>query len=124
MQFASLLDVVFLLLLFLLIGSGAVIPSGIAVTPPQSRSALQAAADADIVTLASGADAPMFYNDRLVDFEAFRELLKDGAEGGGRRQLVIRADQSAPYGRVIEICNLAALHGYSVILATRPEPAR
>lgn len=121
LHFASMLDIVFLLLLFFLLSSNAVVRSGIAVTPPQSRSALQAAASADIITLSVGKPAQIFFNDRLVTLEGLEKELKASPAGIGRRQVVLRADEIAPYGQVIKISNIVVGAGYSLILATRPE---
>ena len=120
-HFASLLDILFLLLLFFLLSSNAVVRSGIVVTPPQSRSALQAAASADIITLSSGNSSQIFFNDRLVTAEELEHELADGSGSEGRKQVVLRADQAAPYGQVIKISNIVVGSGYSLILATRPE---
>ncbi len=121
LHFASMLDVVFLLLLFFLLSSNAVVRSGIAVTPPQSRSALQAAAGADIVTLSAGNPPQVFFNDRRVSLEELEHELADGAGAVGRKQVVLRADEVAPYGQVIKISNIVVGSGYRLILATRPE---
>ena len=121
LHFASLLDVLFLLLLFFLLASNAVVRSGIAVTPPQSRSALQAAPDADLITLSAGEPAQIFFNERMVDLEELEAELADGSGGGGRRQIVLRGDEMASFGQVVTIVNMVVEHGYSLILATRPE---
>ena len=124
LHFASVLDIIFLLLLFFLLSSNAVVRSGIAVTPPQSRSALQAAASADIVTISAGSPPQVFFNDRRVGMEELQALLEEGAAEGGRKQVVLRADEVAPYGYVLRISNLVVGNGYSLILATRPELSR
>jgi len=121
LHFASMLDIVFLLLLFFLLSSNAVVRSGIAVTPPQSRSALQAAVSADIITLSAGGSPQIFFNDRLVTLEALESELTGATVDGRRRQVVLRGDEAAPYGMVIEISNIVVGAGYSLILATRPE---
>ena len=121
LHFASLLDVLFLLLLFFLLASNAVVRSGIAVTPPQSRSALQAAPDADLITLSAGSPAQIFYNEKPVGIDELDAELADGSGGGGRRQIVVRADEMASVGQLVRIMNMVVEHGYSLILATRPE---
>ena len=121
LQFASMLDIIFLLLLFFLLSSNAVVRSGIAVTPPQSRSALQAAANADIITLSAGKPPQIFFNDRLVSLAELESELADGSGNAGRKQIILRADEIAPYGQVVKISNLVIGKGYSLILATRPQ---
>ena len=122
LHFASMLDVVFLLLLFFLLSSNAVVRSGIAVVPPQSRSALKAAATADIITLSAGPPAQIFYNDRQVSMDELGELLQEDKAGGSRKQVVLRAEETAPYGLVIKISNLVVGNDRALILATRPQP--
>ena len=121
LHFASLLDILFLVLLFFLLSSNAVVRSGIAVSVPQSRSALEAAASADIITLSGGNPSQIFFNDRLVTTGELQNRLAAGSEGRGNGQVVLRADQAAPYGQVIKISNIVVGNGYSLILATRPE---
>ncbi len=121
LHFASLLDILFLVLLFFLLSSNAVVRSGIAVIVPQSRSALQAAASADIITLSGGTPSQIFFNDRLVTTKELEHELADGSGSEGNKQVVLRADQAAPYGQVIKISNIVVGSGYSLILATRPE---
>jgi biopolymer transport protein ExbD len=121
LHFASLLDVLFLLLLFFLLASNAVVRSGIAVTPPQSHSALRAAPNADLITLSAGEPAQIFFNERMVSLDELEAELADGSGAGGRRQVVLRGDERASYGQVVRIVNMVVGHGYSLILATRPE---
>ena len=121
LHFASLLDILFLVLLFFLLSSNAVVRSGIAVSVPQSHSALQAAASADIITLSGGNPSQIFFNDRLVTTIELKHELADGSGASGNKQVVLRADQAAPYGQVIKISNIVVGSGYSLILATRPE---
>ena len=121
LHFASLLDILFLVLLFFLLSSNAVVRSGIAVTVPQSHSALQAVASADIITLSGGTPSQIFFNDRLLTAKELKHELADGSGSQGHKQVVLRADQAAPYGQVIKISNIVVGSGYSLILATRPE---
>jgi biopolymer transport protein ExbD len=121
LHFASLLDILFLVLLFFLLSSNAVVRSGIAVTVPQSHSALQAVASADIITLSGGTPSQIFFNDRLVTTKELEYELADGSGPEGHKQVVLRADQAAPYGQVIKISNIVVGSGHSLILATRPE---
>ena len=121
LHFASLLDILFLVLLFFLLSSNAVVRSGIAVSVPQSRSALEAAASADIITLSGGNPSQIFFNDRLVTTGELENELAEGPGARGNGQVVLRADQAAPYGQVIKISNIVVGNGYSLILATRPE---
>ena len=124
LHFASLLDILFLVLLFVLLSSNAVVRSGIAVSVPQSRSALEAAASADIITLSGGSTSQIFFNDRLVTTGELENELAEGPGARGNGQVVLRADQAAPYGQVIKISNIVVGSGYSLILATRPEPGQ
>ena len=119
LHFASLLDIVFLLLFFFLLSSDAVVRSGIAVTTPRSWSALHSAAGADVITISTGNPPQIFFNDRLVDIEELEHELREETGKEGPKQVVLRADQSAHFGQVIKICNIVASAGYSPILATR-----
>lgn len=121
LPFSALIDIIFLLLLFFLLSSNAVVRSGIAVTPPQSRSALHAAAAADIVTISASTPLGVFFNDRPVTMEELGAELSDRSGDPERKQIILRADRAAPFGQVIDISNLVMEHGFEPIFATRSE---
>ncbi|MFL2478168.1 MAG: biopolymer transporter ExbD [Verrucomicrobiales bacterium] len=122
LHLASLLDIIFLLLLFFLLSSDAVVRSGIAVTTPKSWSSLNSATGADVITVSGSASDQIFFNDKLTTIEKLKKkLIKKSGEDGVALQVIIRADQTSPFGVVIEICNLVADAGFSPILATRAD---
>ncbi len=112
LHFASLLDILFLVLLFFLLSSNAVVRSGIAVSVPQSRSALEAAASADIITLSGGNPSQILFNDRLVTTGELENELAEGPGARGIGQVVLRADLAAPYGQVIKFSKILVGNGY------------
>ena len=122
LHLASLLDIIFLLLLFFLLSSDAVVRSGIAVTTPKSWSSLNSAAGADVITISGNKSDQIFFNDKLITIEQLKKkLIKKPEEIGAALQIVIRADQTSRFGEVISICNLVAGAGVFPILSTRAD---
>jgi biopolymer transport protein ExbD len=116
-----LLDVIFIIVFFLLLGSSFLLQPGIAVSLPFSRFTLGPQPNQQIVSLTGGAAAAIYFRDRKVTIEQLGPLL-DAAKRGGA-SLVIRADRSTPYETVAEVANVALEHGIgSVALATASSP--
>ena len=117
---APLLDVVMLLLIFFLLSSQFIQRSGFAVDLPFSHSTLEALAEADVITIPTGTNELVLVNDIRVPIKELLKRLKLRAERG--RQIVIRADKSAPHGRVVSIINVARDAGFRDIgVITSPE---
>lgn len=116
------LDVVFLVLIFFLLGSGFALQSGIAVDAPESPSVLRPLGRAHVITVSAGDRPRIVFNDQMVTMDQLTPMLE------GNRELtstvLIRADRLAAYGLVMEVSNLAQAAGYSVALATQPSGQR
>jgi biopolymer transport protein ExbD len=116
-----LLDVLFLIVFFVLLGSNFLLQPGIAVSLPFSRFTLGPQLNQQIVSITGGAVATIYFRDQKVTVEQLGPLF-DAAKREGA-SLVIRADRLTPYERVAEVANLALEHGIaSVALATTPPP--
>ena len=127
-----LVTVVFLLLLFFLLGSSFVTQPGLVVELPKSSLGVRLPAGGWIVsvtltpeTKGGGGRKPLiFCNDEIFDLPGFRKLLEDAGRGQPPQTLVIRADKEAPAGLLVEIMNAALAQKWSFLLATQPEGER
>ncbi|MFK5921500.1 MAG: biopolymer transporter ExbD [Verrucomicrobiota bacterium] len=118
---APVLDVVLLLLIFFLLGSNFILKSGISVEVPFSNSSLPSIDRSHIITLAPGESSRIFFNEDRVTLDELNERLEKNAATDKVHQVIIRADQSATFGSVIEISNLVLRHGYDLVYATSSE---
>lgn len=116
-----LLNVILLLLVYFLFSRGFVIESGIHVDKPRSSSRLTGFDRAHIITIATGAEVPMYFDGKRVSPEELKQRLVDGRSG--ERRVIIHHDRQAPSGHVVEVVNLAQELGYEAALSTTPSPA-
>jgi len=115
----GLVDVAFLLVLFLLLSSNFILQQGISVSMPFSRFTLGPQTSRQIISITGGAAPAIYFQDQRVTMEQLGPLL-DGAK---RRDesIIIKADRSTSYETVVEVANAALEHGItSVALAATP----
>jgi biopolymer transport protein ExbD len=118
------MNVVFLLVIFLMLNSPYVLQPGIGtVVLPSVKSAPNATWQGVVVTVAR--NNLLFFNDQVTTIEGLQRSLQEAAQKSRNQGLIIRADQEVPYGRVVQIMSMAVEAGFSVVnQATRPEIAR
>jgi biopolymer transport protein ExbD len=112
----SLIDVVFLLLLFFMVSTTFDHPSALKVDLPEA-SAVEAPLDVperlDLVIDANGA---MFLNDRkLIDSNerTIKAALNEARAGDYELPLILRADRETPHHFVVTVMDVAAQLGFS-----------
>ncbi|MFO7820502.1 MAG: biopolymer transporter ExbD [Lentisphaeria bacterium] len=132
----SLVDVLFLLLIFFLISSSFVFQPGIPVDLPKANVATVRAAEKIVVTVTDS--ETLFFNDAPVSWQELerelRELVLNSKVIMEKRiasfnnsqpynpMLVLRADAQVPYERVIQITALARSLGLGVYMITDTVP--
>jgi len=139
LEVAPLIDVIFLLLVFVTISSSLVFQSGIAVELPQTESHAVRGAEKIIITIERS--GLLYFNDSTVQWDELerklRELVYDTQNQRRRWQdvetlpqsqrtplIVLRADKSIAYARIIEVISLAQSLELGVYLATEPARSR
>jgi biopolymer transport protein TolR len=105
---------VMLVLLVIFILTAPLMTSAIRLDLPQSEGA-QTGAAPQAVTLVVDAQGALFLNDQPITPEALRQRLTQAAQRNPDTELELRADQSVPYGRVVEAMGLAQKAGLSRI---------
>ena len=127
-------DIIFLLLIFFMLGSVLVFQTGMPVELPESVEEVQTFADKQVITLTSQG-LLFFNNQRVKDFneldlrlaEVLRRRSGKGAAGSKLSRtpiIILNADKSASYNDVVRIMTIARIHGASVFLATHAGGAR
>ena len=121
---ASMTDVIFLLLIFFMVTSTFVFPTALEVNLPQSseQTAIKPATtvyiDAEENLYASyGGEEPQPMSPSVL--VTFLTLAREQDPEG---YIAVYADQSVPYGKVVEILNIGAEHNLKMVLATKPAP--
>jgi biopolymer transport protein TolR len=113
---------VMLVLLVIFILTAPLMSSAIRLDLPQSES-VEAGASGSAVTLVVDAQGGLFLNDRPVSSEVLRLRLTEAAQRNPLTELELRADQSVPYGRVVEAMGLAQKAGLTRIGFVAQTPA-
>ena len=119
---ASMTDVIFLLLIFFMVTSTFVFPTGLEVTLPQSteQSALKPVTrvyiDAEKNIYASTGDE----QPQPVAIDALPTFLELAQQQDSTGFIALYADENVPYGRIVEVLNTGASHNLKMVLATKP----
>ena len=118
---APMVDIVFLLLIFLVLSSPYVLVPGIGtVRLPTVKSPTTATFQGLVVTVSS--DNLIFFNSQRVTVDELSQLLRQSARESRNPELTIKADRTVSYGTVMKIKSIAFEAGISSINeATRSE---
>lgn len=114
---ASMTDLIFLLLIFFMLTSSFITPSGLPVNLPTSKSA---AIEIQKLSVTVTADLQYFVNENPVSREMLEEELKlhlTEPEG----VVVLHIDESVPARELVHVAGLAAGLKAKVTIATKPK---
>jgi biopolymer transport protein ExbD len=118
----SLIDVVFLLLLFFVVNSAFLEQPGLELSLPQAGTAELARRDEVTVRIAS--DGTIYLGESAVPGEGLAELLERSLAGVEEKRVTVEADARVPHGRVVLAMDAARKAGArSLVVATRAEEA-
>ncbi len=119
---ASMTDVIFLLLIFFMVTSTFVFPTGLEVTLPQSteQSAVKPGTrvyiDAEKNIFASTGDE----QPQPLQIDALVTFLRLAHQQDSTGFIALYADETVPYGRIVEVLNVGASNNLKMVLATKP----
>ena len=125
MMLAPLVDVFATLLLFFLLGSSLLSPSGVRVELPPSSFSLQGLAEAHVLVVSAGTPPKLLLNDVETSVERMEMDLKELAAADRNRlgrvsTLVLKMDQTTTHGLAMRLKNLALAAGFRVAEAAQP----
>jgi biopolymer transport protein ExbD len=113
---SSMTDIIFLLLIFFMLTSSFITPSGLSVNLPSSETS-------DIVmqevTVSVTKDLQFSVNDQLVTRDQLKSVLTLLLEGK-KGQVVLHLDKEVPVEYLVEIGGIAAGLSANVSIATKP----
>jgi len=116
----SLIDVMFLLLIFFMVTSTFKNQPAINLTLPRSATAADTVDTPSVLYLT--AEGEIFLNDTLVGRGALGRMLEDLRESTGEDRMVLRADQDAAHGDVVAMIDLIKQSGFTrVSLSARTQ---
>jgi len=116
----SLIDVLFLLLIFFMISSTFVEQPGMKLELPESKSSTTEKIR-DLV-LEITADGSLILNDSAVSLDNLEKQLKEMLPRLEEKSIVLKADKSIPHGTVVKVMDIARLSGLEkLVIATTIE---
>jgi biopolymer transport protein ExbD len=113
---SSMTDIIFLLLIFFMLTSSFITPSGLPVNLPSSESSEIVMQE---VTVTVTKDLRFSVNDRLVGREQIKSELTSLLQGK-KGQVVLHIDKEVPVEYLVEIGGIAASLEANVSIATQP----
>ena len=112
---ASLVDVLFLLLIFFMVTSAFVEQPNIKLELPSTRHSEVSKMNNMVLSIAR--DGKLFLQDRPVDKKTLEKELRRVILDTGDEVLVLKADKFVPYGVVIDIMDAAKGAGFRKVIA-------
>lgn len=114
----SLIDVLFLLLIFFMVSSTFVEQPGMKLELPESKSA--ASEKIKDLVLEIKTDNSLVLNNEPISMENLEKKFKELMPALEEKSLVLKADKSVSHGTVVEVMDLAKLSGLEkLIIATK-----
>lgn len=115
---ASMSDIVFLLLVFLLIATTLINPNAIKLMLPKSTNQQSIK---PYTTVSITADLQYYVETEYVPFAELEGKLRSILGTMEKPIFSLNADKSVPIDEVVKVYNIARNNGYNMILATSPE---
>ncbi len=111
---ASLIDVVFLLLIFFMVSSTFREQPGLKLELPEAKTA--EIGELKEYTLFIGTDGKMFLNQDPVTFDNLEDALKAALADMKERALVLKADREVQHGTVVRVMDIARQSGVKKLI--------
>lgn len=115
---ASMTDLMFLLLIFLMIATTLINSNSLQLTLPKSTNPTQ---DKPVVKVSITPSLQYFVDESQVEFSQLEGVLQQRLTGLEDPTIFLYADQSVPVGEVIKVRNIGAANKYKVNLVTSPQ---
>lgn len=117
----SLIDVLFLLLIFMMVSSSFIEEPGIKLDLPETKSA--PSVKKSDYTLFVKKNGDLFLNNKSVTLENLEINLKNKIEEMKDNSLILKGDKNIPYGKVVKIMDIVKKSGVKrLVISTRQDP--
>ncbi len=114
---ASMTDLMFLLLMFMLIATTLINPNALKLLLPKSANQLK---DKPYTTVSITAGLKYYVETEPVSFQSLESALRAKLEGKEEPTVSLHCDKSVPVDEVVKVMNIAKDNNYKLILATNP----
>ena len=118
----SLVDVVFLLLIFFTVTSTFMDQPALKLDLPEASAETQPAEKLQGLTVFLTLEGELFFGDRPIRTDDLPELIEEGLRQGKESRLTIKADREVVHGKVVEIMDIARRHGIKVVTIGTQSP--
>jgi biopolymer transport protein ExbD len=115
---ASMTDMVFLLLMFVLMGLTLVNPNALRLVLPQSSNMIK---EIPYTTVSISPDGKYFVETTEVSFGQLETALQEKLAGKENPLIALHADENVALKRIVPVMNIAKNNKYTLIMRTRPE---
>lgn len=115
---ASMTDLMFLLLVFLLIATTLISPNALKLTLPKSNNQLK---EKPYTTVSITSDLKYYVETEPVAFSSLESVLSERLTGKEEPTISLHCDKTVPIDEVVKVMNIAKDNHYRLILATSPE---
>ncbi|RJP92489.1 MAG: biopolymer transporter ExbD [Desulfobacteraceae bacterium] len=117
MPLASLIDIVFLLLIYFLLTTNFIVEQGIDVNLPDAEASVPQTREE--ITVYVDKDGMVYIGDQPVDFNNLFDRLKDRIQANPKQLMVVKADGTIDLDRAVQVMDIAQAAGaQSLFLAT------
>ena len=115
---ASMTDLMFLLLMFMLIATTLINPNALKLLLPKSSNQLK---EKPYTTVSITADLHYYVETEPVSYDNLESALRSKMAGAEDPTVSLHCDKSVPVDEVVKVMNIAKDNGYKLILATSPQ---
>lgn len=123
METAAFADIIFLLLIFFLLSSSFILPTGIPVNPPKSDTAVTAKEQPIVVTITGSGE--IYVGEEKVAFPELATALGVRLSKAPVKAVVVRGDESVTVKRLVAVMDLARNAGAEKLaIATQAKRSR
>jgi len=120
----SLVDVVFLLLIFFTVTATFMDQPALKLDLPEATTEPEPTENPQSLTVYLTMDGELFFGDRPIRPNDLPELIKEGLRQGSESRLTIKADRGVVHGKVVEVMDIARRSGIKVVTIGTQSPPR
>jgi len=121
-EITPLIDVIFQLLIFFLLTTSFITERALDVELPEADSQAESRKRISIVAVSITRDGQVAHDGVPVTLEALGRVFRRASAEDSERVVVIRGDHAVTHGRVVQVMDLARLHGLTKLaIATAPK---
>jgi biopolymer transport protein ExbD len=111
----SLVDVVFLLLIFFTVTATFMDQPALKLDLPEASAEPQQTDSPQSLTVFLTREGELFFGDRPIRSDLLQELIMEELKAGKESRLTIKADRGVVHGKVVEVMDIARRSGIKVI---------